>query len=396
MSGRHQPTSQEGDDRRDLHRGKERQRKQAQAEQPSLGPQLAAGPWLPLPGNAGQHVAVLLAGQRVLGNRVVQRLIHCRATQKEPASEQEVPPIQRKAGDEEENSSQAKVLDGPASGVELHQQLRPEVRPDGAEAVGAPQMPGLMMGRESVLGPGSQSWQGLAEEWRAEGGTEAQAQRSDEGNNSVETSLSRLTMDDPFLRVTDGPAIQRDKKKPSKRKKKAGKTAAPPPEPKLHYYKIKGMKTLSGVARRFPHDRNAGRRVAGRVNWGVELGEIEVAEKGPFRVKSIPWKLNPLTIVMPKWENYGEASEPAKQEWDRFMGCLRIHEDGHVKRAVEDFTGIPGGWKRARGKSADALQGKLESLNQKIHNKIDKRQKKYDEETDHGASQKATLDIKIK
>ena len=150
---------------------------------------------------------------------------------------------------------------------------------------------------------------------------------------------------------------------------------------------------MYGVSTKFLYDEDTGEQEAGRVNWG--LTRASETQVGETRVKNIVWKLDPFTVVLPDWQNYSEASEAAKSEWDRFMGRLRIHEDGHVKICQSGLRKIPPKWKQAKGADIYDLQEKVDQLQAKIHDGIDKRHKDYDSNTDHGATQGATLDTKI-
>ena len=97
-------TSEKHEKRRGAWRGEKEQTEQTQTNLPPWKVLLLADPHLARPVNAEQRAALLQAVQQVLGNRVVQRLLHA-------DFEQVTPPVQGQV-EEEEETFQAKELPG--------------------------------------------------------------------------------------------------------------------------------------------------------------------------------------------------------------------------------------------------------------------------------------------
>lgn len=101
-------------------------------------------------------------------------------------------------------------------------------------------------------------------------------------------------------------------------------------------------------------------------------------------------------IIVPNWTEYANASAAAKKEWDRFILKLTAHEEKHHAFAVEwanavieqlkDMKGI--GWARERSKSGElsilVFSARDAKIQQEEKDTCDAKNKKYDEETDHG------------
>lgn len=126
-------TSEKHENRQGSLRGEEEQTEQTQAKLPPWKLPLFKDPHLARSVNAEQRAVLLQAGQQVLGNRVVQRLLHPEATQDKPFSEQVTPPVQGQV-EEEEEAFQA------------------------VEAAPTPNAQGFMMGQEALFGPGPHTW----------------------------------------------------------------------------------------------------------------------------------------------------------------------------------------------------------------------------------------------
>jgi hypothetical protein len=144
MPRQQQLTSEKHENRRGAWRGEEEQTEHTQTNLPPWKVLLLADPHLARSVNAEQRAALLQAGQQVLGNRVVQRLLHA-------DSEQVTPPVQGQV-EEEEATFQAKELPGQSR----------EVPPAPVEAAPTPNVPGYMIGQEVMFGPGPHTWEAIA------------------------------------------------------------------------------------------------------------------------------------------------------------------------------------------------------------------------------------------
>lgn len=97
-----------------------------------------------------------------------------------------------------------------------------------------------------------------------------------------------------------------------------------------------------------------------------------------------------LRITMPRWRGPGrrQASDAARTEWDRCMGALEVHENGHADRARE--------W---APRLRDALLGQpedaLPDLWEQTKAQHEEAQAAYDAETNHGRTQGSDLNLSV-
>lgn len=144
-------TSEKHKDRQRGWRGEEKRTEQAQAKLPPWKLLPLTDPNLARSVNVEQRAALMQAGQQVLGNQVVQRLLHPEAIQGRPLSEQTSLPAQEQV-DEGEETLQAEELTGE----------RQEATAAPVETAPEPNVQGSMMGQEVMLGPGPHSWETIA------------------------------------------------------------------------------------------------------------------------------------------------------------------------------------------------------------------------------------------
>jgi hypothetical protein len=90
-------------------------------------------------------------------------------------------------------------------------------------------------------------------------------------------------------------------------------------------------------------------------------------------------------ITMPRWREYGSASQPEMDEWDRFFAALLAHEQGHIDLVTQHLSGID----EQMGQSPDAAKhvwaGALADLQAASDS--------YDVDSDHGRNQGTTIDL---
>jgi len=135
-------------------------------------------------------------------------------------------------------------------------------------------------------------------------------------------------------------------------------------------------------------------KYASETVWDVRVptGTKPTKKGGNMVIDPIPWKVHSVVVWLPKWKNLSSADDADKQEWARFMKCLRVHEQGHVDR-IRDYVSkqIPKAWQSASASSVAKLKQKLQTLLNKILAQLKKDSKKYDSDTNHGATQDAVL-----
>jgi len=99
---------------------------------------------------------------------------------------------------------------------------------------------------------------------------------------------------------------------------------------------------------------------------------------GVYQVR-VQWIISGATVGLPRWTNYNAACPAAQQEWDRFMGQTRQHEQqAHVNAARtfvqnlgEEDTVITGSTVAALRTNLRAKQRELAGRLQTIHDGCD-------------------------
>jgi len=94
--------------------------------------------------------------------------------------------------------------------------------------------------------------------------------------------------------------------------------------PSFTYYNVTGS-TLADVRSKFPDDKDWGRCY-------YDFRYKNIYKNGVATRVDIVLRLR---IRLPRWTGRGwrNASDAAKAEWQRMLGCLRTHENGHAKIA---------------------------------------------------------------
>lgn len=120
---------------------------------------------------------------------------------------------------------------------------------------------------------------------------------------------------------------------------------------------------------------------------------------------TISWSVE-TTILLPKWTGYASACKELKDEWDRFLSRLTVHERGHDTVAVQaladakplaTINGVGSDCVEATAvtKAQADAQAKLNTEHQRVENAINAAGDKYDTDQDHGANQGATLNTAV-
>lgn len=110
-------------------------------------------------------------------------------------------------------------------------------------------------------------------------------------------------------------------------------------------------------------------------------------EDGSLRVE-VNWVINGADVTLPNWTDYGAACEAAQQEWDRFMGRTRQHEQqAHIDAANAMVAALPESDRVITGADRDELVANMQAKQNEIAGRI---QTMHDG-CDHGAAIDAIL-----
>lgn len=113
--------------------------------------------------------------------------------------------------------------------------------------------------------------------------------------------------------------------------------------------------------------------------WGRGGGSLRADELKNVTTAEVTVHLHAnLQLVLPRWDGYDAASTPARAEWDRMVGKLRLHEQRHVDIAIEAADAL-----------AIALKGqpmsKIAALVTSANKTMAQRQQALDDATEHGS-----------
>jgi predicted secreted Zn-dependent protease len=182
-------------------------------------------------------------------------------------------------------------------------------------------------------------------------------------------------------------------------------------------YTVKGD-TLAGVNAQIdksgPKDLNDGKRYSGlcRCEATLDSGSTKTDQSATQNGDEYDVEMwikegtmnYTCTITMPKL-GANKLSKAAKDEWDRFLGAVTTHENGHidsyenelkaVNKEIESLRGNGNGdTEKAATKAAlDDLKTQLGKFN--LTDRLNKNAAAYDKKTGHGKTQKAVLDTSI-
>jgi hypothetical protein len=94
---------------------------------------------------------------------------------------------------------------------------------------------------------------------------------------------------------------------------------------------------------------------------------------------------------MPRWNDLLTASDADRQEWARFMRCLRIHEQGHVDLAYRYIASLGPDMYTVSGRTLQEAQANLTDRAQAMQDDLYMWHDEYDASNGHGARQHAEL-----
>jgi predicted secreted Zn-dependent protease len=149
-------------------------------------------------------------------------------------------------------------------------------------------------------------------------------------------------------------------------------------EPTFTSYSVTGL-TLAGVAPQL-----------NPVEWGRCTWNFHYTYSSTNGVATRVNIILRLTIRLPQWTGAGweSASATAKAEWQRMLGCLRTHENGHVDIARSWAPTL----QQRLFNQPEADLGSLWEAGLADHQT---EQDAYDTRTQHGQTQGVTLDLSI-
>ena len=165
---------------------------------------------------------------------------------------------------------------------------------------------------------------------------------------------------------------------------------------RIVYYDISGRTTRDLVEQmqtKGPVDKSSG---------GISVAYTEWRVSWNFRYESTPGscKLTELnasvegTTTLPRWADGDTAPASRMKEWQDFVAALRVHENGHYAhgvQAAEEVRVLAGSIPPAA--DCEDLTRQVTDRAQAILEKYRTLDAKYDQDTQHGQTQGAVLEI---
>lgn len=173
--------------------------------------------------------------------------------------------------------------------------------------------------------------------------------------------------------------------------------SAPPPLPigatarvEERSYDVRGltrqeiMRSLSEEAR-----RNVRGGFRGYHQWQISWQFRYAASGAGCEITSSIVQLQSET-TLPRWIDRERADSALIVEWDRYIGALRTHENGHRDIAHRAVAQIQRAIRRTRAGTCTSISGVANRTARDILERHQRENREYDEKTRHGAAQGAS------
>jgi predicted secreted Zn-dependent protease len=148
-------------------------------------------------------------------------------------------------------------------------------------------------------------------------------------------------------------------------------------DPEVHMYEVPGH-TLTEAATVI-----ASMAEAGKAEWWPQFSYESDNGLVSSATVSVPQRK-----TMPHWQGYAYATQPMKDEWDRFWRALDAHEQGHFDLVASHLAYVD-----------QVLVGQPVSDVQRVFNDavaaLNAASSAYDVQTSHGVIQGTTIDLGV-
>lgn len=129
-----------------------------------------------------------------------------------------------------------------------------------------------------------------------------------------------------------------------------------------------------------------GRRFNGGTQWRITWRYQLRPGAGACRFSDVRVQLE-ASITMPEWRPAADVDEEVKRWWRGYHAGLLHHERGHALLAVETAADIARELRRKVAPSCQELAAESERQGRRMLDELRSRQRAYDRETRHGATQ---------
>lgn len=94
-----------------------------------------------------------------------------------------------------------------------------------------------------------------------------------------------------------------------------------------------------------------------------------------------------IVVTLPEWTPSPEAPISLRQQWNRYHGAIRRHEEGHVRRARETARRLHEALVGLSAADCETLGERGTRVGERVLERGREEQARYDEETGHGRAQ---------
>ena len=159
---------------------------------------------------------------------------------------------------------------------------------------------------------------------------------------------------------------------------------------RTNYYAVTGatvQEIRSDIARKRPWKQE----VDGFTAWKIDWFYRTEATDSECRLQSFEVKTD-VTVTVPRWTPPADVDPETKRSWTTYINGLLAHEDGHKRIALAAATEVRNRLQRLNSAaSCDALDAHVKHEATHAIDEFKKREKTYDERTEHGRKDGAIL-----
>jgi predicted secreted Zn-dependent protease len=157
--------------------------------------------------------------------------------------------------------------------------------------------------------------------------------------------------------------------------------------PVIRYYEIYS-KDWAGMRNEI--DQKGPKGFHGFANWKVSYNyRYNTSAGGQCSITSLVPQFEG-EILLPHWVPGPDVSATQRQQWDRFIAALKVHEDGHIDHGTKlsaALAQLSGMQAPSCGEAESQVKKRADELIQR-YSAMDA---EYDRDTNHGATQGASL-----
>lgn len=162
----------------------------------------------------------------------------------------------------------------------------------------------------------------------------------------------------------------------------------------IMYYDIVGTRAgelRDAMDRQGPWDTEENIRYDARTDWFIVWYYKYALDDRGCRLTSFEVNLE-VEMILPRWKNRDESSAELVREWDRYSAALREHEEGHRQNGRGARDAIAKGFERlGTYRTCKKLEAEITKFTDRLLEKYQALDARFDRETDHGLRQGAEL-----